>query len=142
MAPPAAPRPEPDPPGAEPEKPPRPFRHLRPVDEEERGDVTRHGHGSGCIPILVFRLSILALLIYLAFLAAGLFLSRRMSGTAPAGPPTHAETAGGASPRPSHGAILEEGVRRIPAAPPSAGAPSPRAGRGDAGRSRQPPSSS
>jgi hypothetical protein len=75
---PAAPRPEPDRPGAEPEARPRRFRHQRPV-EEEAGEVLRHGHGSGCIPVLLFRFSLLALLIWLVCMAAGVFLSRRAS---------------------------------------------------------------
>lgn len=135
MPPPAAPRPEPDPPGAEPETPPRRFRHLRPV-EVEAGEVTRHGHGSGCIPVVVFRLSILALLIYVACLAAGVFLARHAQQTRSAAPAAqaphqapHAGAAGGVSLRPPgralslRGAILEEGVRRLPAAPPATAAP-------------------
>ena len=73
---PTAPRPEPGRPGAEPQTPPRRFRHQRPVEEEGADEVLRHGHGSGCIPVLLFRLSLLALLIYLACMAAGVFLSR------------------------------------------------------------------
>lgn len=72
---PASPRPEPDRPGAEPEAPLRRFRHQRPV-EEEAGEVLRHGHGSGCIPILLIQFSLLALLIYLACVIAGVFLTR------------------------------------------------------------------
>lgn len=129
MPPPAAPRPEPDPPGAEPETPPRRFRHLRPV-EVEAGEVTRHGHGSGCIPVVVIRLSILALLIYVACLAAGVFLARHASQTRSAAPAAqaphqapHAGAAGGASLRPSVSAILEKEVRRLPAAPRATAAP-------------------
>ena len=73
---PSAPRPEPDRPDSEPEAPRRKFRHLRPV-EDEPDEMTRHGHGSGCIPVILIRLSILALLIYLICLIAGLVLSRR-----------------------------------------------------------------
>jgi hypothetical protein len=74
---PAPRRPEPERPDAE-SAPPRPkFRHLAPV-EETPGEVLRHGHGSGCIPVILIHFSLLALLIWLAVLIGGFVLSGRL----------------------------------------------------------------
>ena len=71
-----APR-RPDPERPEPE-PPRPkFRHLAPV-EEASGERAEHGHGSGCIPMIVIQFSLLALLIWIACVFGGLILSGRL----------------------------------------------------------------
>jgi hypothetical protein len=68
-------RPEPERP--EPE-PPRPkFRHLIPP-EESSGEVLEHGHGSGCIPVILIHFSLLALLIWLACVVGGFLLSSRL----------------------------------------------------------------
>jgi len=75
-----APRPEPERPESE---PPRPkFRHLVPP-EETPGEVVQHGHGSGCIPIILIRFSLLALLIWLACVIGGFLLNGRLDHRAP-----------------------------------------------------------
>jgi hypothetical protein len=83
---PAPRRPEPERPDPEP-TPPK-FRHLVPV-EEASGERIQHGHGSGCIPVILIRFSLLALLIWLACVIGGVFLSGRLDHrAAPAAPAT------------------------------------------------------
>lgn len=62
-------RPEPE------EAPRRKFRHQIPP-EEDAGETPEHGHGSGCIPVILIRISILAILIWLACIAGGVYLAR------------------------------------------------------------------
>jgi hypothetical protein len=70
-----APRPDPDRPDPE---PPRPkFRHAVPA-EETPGEVIEHGHGSGCIPVIVIHFSLLALVIWIACVIGGFLLSGRL----------------------------------------------------------------
>jgi hypothetical protein len=61
--------------------------------EEEVGEVLRHGHGSGCIPVLLIQFSLLAILIYLACVIAGVFLSRKAAQAPRAAPAAHAAPA-------------------------------------------------
>jgi hypothetical protein len=61
--------------------------------EEQPDEVLRHGHGSGCIPVIVIRLSLLALLIYLGCLVAGLVLARRTHEAKPTASPPPAVSA-------------------------------------------------
>jgi hypothetical protein len=83
---PAPRRPEPE--RSDPEPPPPRFRHLAPV-EETPGELTRHGHGSGCIPVILIQFSLLALLIWLVCMIGGFFLSGRLEHrAAPAAPAT------------------------------------------------------
>lgn len=72
---PAPRRPEPERP--DPAPPRSNFRHLAPV-EETTGEVLEHGHGSGCIPVILIQFSLLALLIWLACVIGGVFLSGRL----------------------------------------------------------------
>ncbi len=72
---PAPRRPEPDRPDPE---PPRPkFRHVTPA-EEAPGEVIEHGHGSGCVPVILIHFSLLALVIWLACVIGGFLLSGRL----------------------------------------------------------------
>jgi hypothetical protein len=72
MAPPQTPRrkPETAPPRA---KPAQRFQHT-PVEVDEGDEAPRFGRGSGCIPVFLFRFSLLTMLIWLACLviAAGI----------------------------------------------------------------------
>jgi hypothetical protein len=77
-APPAPRRPEPDRPDAEAAPPRRKFRHQTPI-EEDTGERVERGHGSGCIPIIVIRFSVLALMVWLALLASALIVSRQLN---------------------------------------------------------------
>lgn len=84
MAPPAPkPRPESAP---RPTPPPRRFGHAGEDDSAETPNE-RFGHGSGCIPVLTFRLSLLAVLVWLALILGGLVLAR-LGPHASHGPPT------------------------------------------------------
>jgi hypothetical protein len=66
MAPPQSPRRKPD--TDPPEAPPtRRFRHV-PLEPDEAPAAPRYGHGSGCIPVFLFRFSLLTVLIWLACL--------------------------------------------------------------------------
>jgi hypothetical protein len=83
---PAPRRPEPERPDPE-TSPPR-FRHLTPV-EETPGERAEHGHGSGCIPVILIQFSLLALLIWLACVIGGFVLSGRLDHRpTPAAPAT------------------------------------------------------
>jgi hypothetical protein len=85
-----APRsPEPDRPDAETPPPRRKFRHLKPIDDDTQ-EVVERGHGSGCIPIILIRLSFLALLVYLVCLAAGMIAARQINHAA--APAPHAQS--------------------------------------------------
>lgn len=74
---PAPRRPEPERPDPESPPPPPKFRHLAPV-EETPGEMNQHGHGSGCIPVILIQFSLVALLIWLACVIGGFFLSGRL----------------------------------------------------------------
>lgn len=51
------------------------------------GERTEHGHGSGCIPVILIQFSLLALLIWIACVFGGLFLSGRLDHRTGAAPP-------------------------------------------------------
>jgi hypothetical protein len=81
MPPPQAPQPKPDAPAPDADAPPRrKLRRLHVVGGEP-SEVTRTGHGSGCIPMFVIQISLLALLIYLACVGAALFLTKQPART-------------------------------------------------------------